>query len=346
MKGSVAVLGEEAGVRIAALLVDGKLEDVLIDQLETGEPQPGAIFRAICDRPLKGQGGTILRLPSGNAYLRSTKNVRPGQSMLVQVTGYAEAGKAVPVTSKVIFKSRYAIVTPGAPGFNVSRAVKDEEKRVELLEIANEYGAEHADLGLIIRSAAENADPEEVATDVAAMFDLCTAVLADQDGDKPELLLDGPDAHHLAWREWSDADTVADGPTALDDHAIPDLLEELRSPYASLSGAGSIYIESTRAFVAVDVNTGADTSLAAGLKANIATARALPAQLRCRGLGGQIIVDFAPMPKKDRRQLEHVLKAAFKKDTIDTALAGWTPLGNFELQRKRERQPLQGMQPT
>ena len=346
MKGSVAVLGEEAGVRIAALLVDGKLEDLLIDTANATQPQPGAIFRAICDRPLKGQGGTILRLPSGNAYLRSTKNIRPGQAMLVQVTGYAEAGKAVPVTNKIIFKSRFAIVTPGAPGFNVSRAIKDEEKRVELLEIANEYGVDNSDQGLIIRSAAETADLEEVATDVAAMFDLCKAVLADQEGDQSELLLDGLDAHHLAWREWSHADTVADGPTALEDHAIPEMIEELRTPFANLQGGGSIFVEPTRAFVSVDVNTGADTSLAAGLKANIATARALPAQLRCRGLGGQIIVDFAPMPKKDRRQLEHVLKAAFKKDAIDTALAGWTPLGNFELQRKRERLPLQGMLPT
>ena len=57
-------------------------------------------------------------------------------------------------------------------------------------------------------------------------------------------------------------------------------------------------IEPTRALVAVDVNTGPDTSPAASLKANIAAARDLPRQLRLRGLGGQVVVDFAPMPKK------------------------------------------------
>ena len=99
-------------------------------------------------------------------------------------------------------------------------------------------------------------------------------------------------------------------------------------------------IEPTRALVAVDVNTGSDFSLPAGLKANIATAKDLPRQLRLRGLGGQIVVDFAPSPKHERRTIETELRRAFKADSIDTILVGWTTLGHFELQRKRERLPL------
>ena len=72
----------------------------------------------------------------------------------------------------------------------------------------------------------------------------------------------------------------------------------------------------------------------------MAAARDLPRQLRLRGLGGQIILDVAPMPKKDRRGVETTLRAAFRADETDTVLAGWTPLGNYELQRKRARQPL------
>ena len=99
-------------------------------------------------------------------------------------------------------------------------------------------------------------------------------------------------------------------------------------------------IEPTRALIAIDVNTGPDTSPAASLKANIAAARDLPRQLRLRGLGGQIVIDFAPMPKKDRAALEQQLRSAFKGEAAETSLAGWTPLGNFELQRKRDRVPL------
>ena len=99
-------------------------------------------------------------------------------------------------------------------------------------------------------------------------------------------------------------------------------------------------MEPTRALVAVDVNTGSDTSLAAGVKANMACARALPRALRCLGLGGQIVIDAAPMPKKDRRAFESALRAAFKSDPEETTLVGWTTLGHFELQRKRARLPL------
>ena len=78
----------------------------------------------------------------------------------------------------------------------------------------------------------------------------------------------------------------------------------------------------------------------AGLKANLACARALPRALRVRGLGGQIVIDLAPMPRKDRRVFESTLRAALRGDSEETVLAGWTPLGHFELQRKRGRVPL------
>jgi Rne/Rng family ribonuclease len=98
-----------------------------------------------------------------------------------------------------------------------------------------------------------------------------------------------------------------------------------------------LFIEATRALVAVDVNTGKDSSLAAGTKANFACAKQLARALRVRGLGGQITLDLAPMPKKDRRGFEQVLRAALKADSVETTLAGWTPLGHYELQRKRGR---------
>ena len=88
----------------------------------------------------------------------------------------------------------------------------------------------------------------------------------------------------------------------------------------------------------------ADTSPAASLKANVAAARDLPRQLRLRGLGGQVVVDFAPMPKRERHILDQVLKAAFKSDG-ETNLAGWTVLGLYELTRKRDRLPLAELLP-
>ena len=67
--------------------------------------------------------------------------------------------------------------------------------------------------------------------------------------------------------------------------------------------------------------------------------RDLPRQLRLRGLGGQIVIDPAPMPKKYRNTLQSALKSALRADSIQTHVLGWTALGLIELQRARTRAP-------
>ena len=128
-------------------------------------------------------------------------------------------------------------------------------------------------------------------------------------------------------------------PGGFAEHGVDEMVAALLQPRLDLVGGGHMMIEPTRALVAVDVNTGPDTSPAASLKVNIAAARDLPRQLRLRGLGGQVVVDFAPMSKKDRAILDQVIKAAFKGDG-EANLAGWTTLGLYELTRKRDRLPL------
>ncbi|WP_417249271.1 ribonuclease E/G [Celeribacter sp.] len=340
MKGSVIALGEIDGKRAAALIRDGKLDDFVVEAGENAPPAPGSIFRAKGGRLLKGMGGALLDLPNGeSAYLRGSKGLKPGAPMLVQVTHIAEEGKAVPVTTRLLFKSKYAIITPDAPGLNISRQITGEDALIILHDLAAETmeGADET-LGLILRSACEGAKPEDIIEDIAAMRALAEAVLADREG-APELLVDGADPWEIAWRDW-DADVFDDSEDAFANHGVEEMVDAALDPRCPLTGPASAYIEPTRALVAVDVNTGGDFSPAAGLKANIALARDLPRQLRIRGLAGQITLDLAPMPKKDRRQFEHSLRAAFKADGKDVVLAGWTPLGMFEVQKKRTRMPI------
>ncbi|OAN65536.1 ribonuclease G [Rhodobacteraceae bacterium EhC02] len=335
MKGRQIILDHLNGREAAALIVDGRLEDLLIDG---DDPRPGAIYRAVADRPVKGQGGLFLRTPDGTAFLRQVKGIAPGNTMLVQVTGHAEEGKALPVTQKLLFKSRYAIVTPDAPGLNVSRSIKDEDRRDTLLAIAHDVMGD-TEMGLILRSSCAEADPGDIAEDIAETADLAAAVLADTEGEA-ECLTEGDGPHAVAWRDWVEPAVIVTEPGGFASHGVLDMIDALLDPRVALPGGGFAFIEPTRALVAVDVNTGADTSPAAALKANIALGRDLPRLLRLRGLGGQVTLDLAPMPKKDRRAFEMAIKAAFRADSIETVLAGWTPLGHYELQRQRVRQPL------
>ncbi|WP_197919562.1 ribonuclease E/G [Thiosulfatihalobacter marinus] len=335
MKGRQIILDHIDGREAAALMVDGQLDDLLIDG---DAPRPGTVYRAIADRPVKGQGGMFLRAPGGAAFLRQVKGLAPGQAILVQVTGYAEPGKAIPVTQKLLFKSRFAIVTPEAPGLNISRSIRDEAERDRLLEIAHDAGVE-GNMGLILRSVCEGADAGDIAEDIATMLSQAEKV-QNNTGDGPETLLDGDGPHVAAWRDWSDPAEVVTTSGSFDSHGVLDALEEARGARVPLGAGATMFVEPTRALVAVDINTGSDTSPAAGFKANMAAARLLPRALRVRGLGGQIVLDLAPMPKKERRAVETALRASFRRDTIDTTLVGWTPLGHYELQRKNARPAL------
>lgn len=331
MNGTQIILGEHRGRRAAARMVDGQLDDLLIDAPDD-RPGIGTVFRAICDRPVKGQGGMFVRLGDGlTGWHRNAKGMAPGQVLLVQATGHAEAGKAVPVTDRVLFKSRYCIVTPGAPGLNVARSLDDDAERDRLLEIAHDAIPEREGHGIILRTACEGIDADTLTDDLTQTWGLAMQVLRDE-GRDAERLLDGPDAHTLAWRDWQGDDISEDWEVAAD------ALEALRSAAVTV-GPATFYIEPTRALTAVDVNT--PEGGAGGLKANLALAKALPRQLRLRGIGGQIVLDLAPMSKRDRKAFESALRTAFRADPIETSLIGWTPLGHFELTRRRERRPLE-----
>ena len=92
MKGRTrSFLDQVAGREAAALIVDGTLEDLLV---ESDAPRPGTIYRARADRPVKGQGGMFLNGPDGNyAFCGRSKGSRRGILMLVQVSGICRAGQ-------------------------------------------------------------------------------------------------------------------------------------------------------------------------------------------------------------------------------------------------------------
>ena len=340
MKGAALALDTIDGAEVAALVVDGRLEELWLAAPEPWSA-PGAIHRGVVGRQAKGQGGVFVDLEGGRGFLRQAKGLAPGDAILLQVSGSAEAGKAVPVTPRLLFKSRYAIVTPGAPGLNISRAIRDEDERDRLEVLLREAVAEASPpegAGVILRTGAVGTDREEIQADLAAMCQLADQVLGDREGG-PELLVDADSPHVAAWREAPPDAAIDSGPGSFERAGVHEMIEGLLQPDVPLASGASMRIEATRAFTAVDVNTGADVSAAAGLRATIAALRELPRQMRLRGLGGQAVVDCAPFPKKDRRQVEQVLQASLRANG-EGSFIGWTPLGHVELTMKRDRPPL------
>jgi len=347
MKGRVVLLDECKGRRLAALVHNGRLEDLLIDPPAADPtPRPGALYAAKVDRIIPNANAAFAAIGRGAGFLKDARDLKPGDMTFAQVLSYAEPGKAPPLTRRLMLKSRYALLTPGAPGINVARSVRDTDEKARLRAIAEDALAEaglsgDAATGVVLRSAAAGADADEVMDDI---LDLAAAMTT-LNADAPALLRPADDAWSEAWREWTDPapDQVLRGddePDVLDRFGVWDEIETLKSPRAELAGGLWMSVEPTRAMVAVDVNTGEDFGKGAALKANLAAAAELPRQLRLRGLGGIVTVDFAPASKRERPQIEAALKKALAADPVQTDIAGWTPLGQLQLQRKRERRPL------
>ncbi len=332
-------LGER---EMAALLVGGELEDFLIDPASGTDFAQGAVFRAIVDRALKVRGGAIARLPSGRkAFVKGAGECAAGASILVQISSYAESGKAMPATLNVRFKRRYAVAVLERPGINLSRSIQSPDRRVYLASLAERLcrDAPH-NVGVILRSECADACDREIASDVRTVLGNAEKALAGASGKSPELLLPGPRAGEIAQRDWKGAALADSDGAGFEESGIWDMLHDVRGERFEIQRGATMYVQETRALVAVDVNTGSDTSPGSSLKANLAAARELPRLLRLKGLGGQIVIDFAPSPKNSRDSIVDALRNSLSNDPVDTSLAGWTPLGNFELQRKRSRYPL------
>ncbi|MFV0473725.1 MAG: ribonuclease E/G [Pikeienuella sp.] len=320
---------------MAALVVDGRLEDLLVDGPDATAPRIAEHHRVGGRRLVPRPGAAAGTLAGGGAgWLREAADAAEGDRPLAAVTGVAEEGTATPRSGRRLHRGRFAILTPLSGGVNVARGVKDKDERARLTGIG-EAALRGAAAGLILRTAARGAEEAEIAEEVAALLRREAALKA---GGPPGLVLPAPGVADYACREW-EANEIIEEPGVFDRLGLWSAIDLLRAPRAPLGRGAWMAVEPTAALVAVDVNTGADTAADAAARANLSAAADLPRQLRLRGLGGQVTVDFAPMRKADRKAVEAALSRALAADPVQTTIAGWTPLGHLEMIRKRERRP-------
>lgn len=344
MKGErlIAIEHADSGLSRAALLVDGRLQDLLLDSPDD-DLAPEAIHWARVDRVVPAMGAAFVKLAGGTrGWLRSTK-VKPGAMVIVQVQRWAEPGKAVPVTERLLYKGRLALLTPGAPGVNPARGIKGHEARDRLVTLGQQAlaGVDH-ETGTVLRTAAAEADEDAILGELGALRELAEGTAAAARGPEPVCLLAPPDAAARAFRDWADPapDAILENDEPFERLGIWDAIEALRSPRAPLPDGGFLLIEATRALVAIDVNTGENFAKGAAAAANLTACNEIMRQLRLRGLGGTVIVDFAPVKKGARQGIDAALRRAIAIDPVETQLGGWTPMGRYEMSRKRERRPI------
>jgi ribonuclease G len=144
----------------------------------------------------------------------------------------------------------------------------------------------------------------------------------------------GADVRHRAAADW---------PVDLDA-----LFDAALAPSLVLPRAGVVHIEETRAATMIDVDTGTPVSGSSGraaLAANRSAAQLIARELRRRGLGGAVVIDFVGLARGSgrrdhREQVRRTLETALADDPAKPQLLGWTRLGHLELLRPRHGRSL------
>lgn len=126
---------------------------------------------------------------------------------------------------------------------------------------------------------------------------------------------------------------------------IPGKLKEVLSDKVYLKSGAYLYIESTQALTAIDVNSGKNISSKERevyhLGINLEAIDEIGRQLKLRNLSGIIYIDFINLGKEE--SVETMLdycKQVFSKDRVKTIVMGITKLGLVEITRERTDTPL------
>jgi Ribonuclease G/E len=119
------------------------------------------------------------------------------------------------------------------------------------------------------------------------------------------------------------------------DEAAVNALDEAVQSEIAITGGGSIAIEKTRALTAIDIDKGTANS---GFDVSLAACVLIARQVRLRGLGGLIVIDFPNLRQnRQREKVCEALEAAFEADPEPVKFAPISRFGALEMTRAKMR---------
>src|SRR6266567_2535201 len=343
----------------------GKVQNVLPSMeaafVDIGKGRNAVLYAGEVNFEASGLEGQPKRIESA---------LRPGQSVIVQVTKDPVGHKGARLTSQVSLPGRYLVYVPGASMTGISRKLPDTERN-RLKHILKKVTPENA--GVIVRTAAEGAAEAELDRDItrlAAQWE--TIEKKAKTASAPSLLYGEPDLTIRVVRDVFNEDfgkLVVSGDEAWDvvdeyvKYVAPHLAERLtrwqggRDAFAEyrideqlakalerkvwLPSGGSLVIDKTEAMTVVDVNTGKFTGQGGNLEEtvtrnNLEAAEEIVRQLRLRDVGGIVVIDFIDMVLESNRDLVlRRLLECLARDRTKHQVAEVTSLGLVQMTRKR-----------
>lgn len=298
-----------------------------------------------------------------------------GATVLVQVTRDAHGEKGPQVTRRLSLPGRYIVYVPSQREITLSRRLIDEREIRRLRGVLS--GLLEPDEGVILRTEAIGADPELLARELAALRADWRAIEDGygREGDIAEIasvpslgvrmLRDrvGPDTERVVFNDRAlraEAEAYCErflpefaarlelhtGPDALFEECdIEAEIEVALDRRVRLPSGGEIVIDRTEALTAIDVNSAGFSSGTGredtALRINLEAADEIGRQLRLRGIGGVIIIDFISFDRNANwKRVTDALEQSLRQDGTPFEVFGVTHTGLVEMTRRRQRRTL------
>jgi ribonuclease E len=304
------------------------------------------------------------------ALPRIEQALKPGQTVLVQVTKDPMGTKGARLTQHLSLAGRYCVLAPGDDMLGISRKLPDDQ-RERLRKILK--GLKPEGFGLIVRTAAENATAEQLEADVKRLIErwktveekAAKAKVLEPVYAEPQLVLRvirdvfGPEHVQLIIDDAELAEQVKDylaevspehvdkvvvyeGPPADAGTGVAklfDAYEVTTQIRRALESGGYLIIEKTEAMWVIDVNTGKfvgkDNLEETVLRNNLEAAEEIARQLRLRDMGGIIVIDFVDMiVPANRDEVLKRFKRELARDKTKSRVMEISKLGLVQMTRK------------
>ncbi len=303
---------------------------------------------------------------------RIEQMLRPKQLVLCQVTKNPISAKGARLTQEVSLPGRFVVLIPNSKTYGISKRLPDDVRKRLRNILDRVKPAQH---GLIVRTAAENANEHELRADMTRLLDQWNVIEAKaKRANSPTLLYREPELAVRVIREEFNAEyrgVIIDDQRLFEDVRDyvaafnPDLADRIEYYDAAVEGlplyerqhiheqlhkaldrkvwlpsGGSLIIEHAEALTVIDVNTGKNVGTSnleeTVYRNNLEAAEEVAKQLRLRDIGGIVVIDFIDMEIKDnRRKVVDAFRSALARDKTRTQVFDISELGLVEMTRKR-----------
>lgn len=300
-----------------------------------------------------------------NSYEPTLKeaNMSEGQSVVVQVTQEKRAEKGAKVVRNIQLAGIYLVYCPFKFDVEASSKIEDIEKAAAYKKFVQEHsqGQEGWILRTVSTEATENQLLEEMTSlreayeNIRKKARTMTAPTVLYNKENPlfeyirrykdslkEVVVDTPKLKEQV--EAVFAGTVTLQKEAFEEFGIDDAIVEALNRTVKLKHGGNLHIEETRAFVAIDVDSGGKRSVGDIDSLNIEAAKEIARQIRLRNLSGKIIIDFAGSSEyRFMKKVLEVLEEELADDICHSRVLGLSRAGNVEILRQRRRPSLRDL---